>query len=208
MQTLITGFGPFGRVISNPTERLLAHFANEAVPGHTLTLHALPTSFTQAPQIMRALLEIGGFNGQPFDNVLMLGVATGSLTWLVEEQGRNHTEAAQPDIDGWQPEPGAILPDGPEVLPTRFPVAEAIAALERIGLPAKASSSAGAYVCNHLLYTTLVEQKRLGTPAKTGFLHVPADLETFGPGTSAPAFPFVQHVAAVRAVLSVLHPDI
>ena len=207
MQTLVTGFGAFGAVTHNPTLRLAEHFANRTTAGHALTCAVLPVSFRTAAERMRALIEIGGADGQPFDMVLMLGVASGSAHWRVEKFGRNWDDALR-DADGYTPTAGEILPGGPEILPATLPIEPQIAAIEALGLPVKASDSAGAYLCNHVLYATLQHLQSVSSPIRAGFLHVPADDETFDPGvTSAPMFPFARHVAVVEAVLAALNPS-
>lgn len=205
LQTLLTGFGPFGTVISNLTERLVTYFAARNVPGHRLTPCTLPVSFARAPETLRAALERGGPDGRPFDNILMLGVATGSKVWRVERFGRNRDSARLPDSDGFMPPERTIAPDAPEVLPVSFPVEALVTALECAGLPVIASESAGAYLCNHGLFWLLCHLQRTGSPARAGFLHVPADDQTFAPGlTTAPMFPFARHIVAVETVLSAL----
>ncbi len=204
-QTLLTGFGPFGTVACNPTERLVRYFAETEVAGHDLTTCVLPTSFTRAPEMFRAALADGGRDGRPFDYVLMLGVASGSKHWRVERMGRNRDEAPLPDIDDFTPPTRRIDPDAPEVLPVHFPVETLVTALEGTGLPVVASDSAGAYLCNHLLFAALNHLQNRNHPARAGFLHVPADEQTFASNrTTAPQFPFAQHIQAVQVVLSIL----
>ena len=171
LQTLVTGFGPFGNVVSNPTERLLEHFAEEEVPGHTLTLCALPTSFSRAMEHVKAHLEIGGQGGKPFDMVLMLGVATGSKNWRVERVGTNWDEASLPDIDGELGSARPIIPKAPETLAVSFPVETLVKALNQARFPAIASESAGAYLCNHVLYRTLHLLQTQNASVRAGFLH-------------------------------------
>ena len=204
MQTLLTGFGAFGAVAHNPTLRLAEHFANRDAAGHALTCAVLPVSFRTAAERMRALIEIGGAGGRPFEMILMLGVASGSPYWRVERFGRNWDDALT-DAEGFTPIAGKILPEGPSSLPVTLPIEPQIAAIEALGLPVRASDSAGAYLCNHVLYTTLHHLQNCVPPIRAGFLHVPADEETFDYGiTSAPMFPFAQHIAAVEAVLAAL----
>ncbi len=201
IQTLLTGFGAFGSVAHNPTLRLAEHFADREVAGHALTCAVLPVAFRTAAERMRALLEVGGEDGRPFEIVLMLGVASGSPHWRVERFGRNHDDALR-DAEGFTPTAGEILAGGPAVLPATLPIDPQIAAIAGLGLPVRASDSAGAYLCNHVLYTTLHFLQDRKPPIGAGFLHVPADEETFDSGgASAPVFPFAQHIAAVEAVL-------
>ncbi len=198
LQTLLSGFGPFGNVVNNPTERLLTHFADHAPAGHDLTICPLPTSFTQAPAMLQATLEKGGTDGQPFDLVLMLGVAAGSTHWRVETQGLNWDDPRIPDVDGLKFDAKEICPGSPARLPVALPPDLVERAIEATGAPVVLSSSAGSYLCNHLLYKVLhylesrpeghylaEDENRHGarpapTRPLTGFLHVPADELTYG----------------------------
>ena len=44
-------------------------------------------------------------------------------------------------------------------------------AVQKVGIPAKVSYSAGAYVCNDVLYTLLARYK--GSKTRVGFIHIP-----------------------------------
>ncbi len=205
LQTLITGFGPFGSVVDNPTERLLRHFAAHDVAGHDLTVCALPTSFARAPQTFKAAFEAGGRGGQPFDLALMLGVAAGSEVWRVESRGLNHDSPAIADVDGFTPPHREIVPGGPPHLPVTLPPQIMLLAVESLGLPVALSESAGQYLCNHLLYTALDLARRSRPIPRAGFLHVPSDEHTFGAQsaflTGGHIFPFARHIEVVSAIL-------
>ena len=205
MQTLLTGFGPFGSVVDNPTERLLRHFAEHDVPGHTLTVCALPTSFARAAQTFQAAFEAGGQDGQPFQLILMLGVASGSDHWRVETQGLNWDEPGIPDVDGYATPGRYIVPNGPARLPVTLPPDHMEQAIRAMGAPVAQSVSAGAYLCNHLLYTALHRLQANNSSVRAGFLHVPADEQTYAPDYTPKTgciFPFAQHIDAVRAALN------
>jgi pyroglutamyl-peptidase len=204
MQTLLTGFGPFATVIDNPAARLVERFAAETVAGHEITTCLLPTSFQRAPQLMDAALTAGGRDGQPFDLILMLGVAQNSPGWRVERYGRNHDNPVA-DVDGYVPQVGPILPAAPDLLTVTLPVEDLVAALHRAGLPATPSESAGGYLCNHILFYTLERLQSGVSGARAGFLHVPADEHTCSPQVLAAApSTFAQQVTAVRVVLETL----
>ena len=206
IQILLTGFGPFGSVADNPTERLVRHFTAETVPGLAITTCALPTSFTRAKETFRNALEAGGQDGQLFEIALMLGVAAGSANWRVETQGLNWDAPAIPDVDGFLPTGGEIVTDGPAHLPVTLPPLAIQVAIEAAGLPVTLSDSAGQYLCNHLLYSALHLTRTDFSSVRAGFLHVPADERTFAPGSrifkNARLFPFEQHITAVRAALN------
>lgn len=182
MRVLLTGFGPFGDVVSNPTERI----------ARALGGVVLPTSFVRAEA---TLFE----HFVQHDAVLMLGVAETSVAVRIELVGRNHDQARIPDVDGAQPV-GAIVEGGPEVLPVTVDVAALERAITDVAERVDRSDSAGAYVCNHLLYRVL--HRLQGTDTRVGFLHLPADhLTHASPRTERSLDPLR---AAVEAALRAL----
>lgn len=207
-RTLITGFGPFGTVVSNPAERIVEALRTEQIPGHDLTLLTLPTAFRRAPELIRQALLAGSSDGRPFDFVLMLGVSAGSPRWRVECFGRNRDDPSARDIDGNYGSKGSIDSTQPDLLAATLPVSSLVEALQSAGCPAVASDSAGSFLCNNLLFTVLAALRQIGGSTRAGFLHIPADEQTFRPGVAtATALPFAQHLEAVRAVLARLAAD-
>jgi pyroglutamyl-peptidase len=69
-----------------------------------------------------------------------------------------------------------ISPEGPEYLPATVPAAHIVGRLRRRGLPAQLSRDAGGYLCNALLYRSLEISRALGTPGRSGFVHLPSNL--------------------------------
>jgi len=155
---LVTGFGPFGRVVDNPSARL----ATSAVGVDSVVL---PTSFARAPSMLRAATE-----GKDYDVVLLLGVAEGQPEFGVEQCGRNVVSARIPDVDGAMPV-GVVVEGAPEVIAVTLDVARVHGALRA---PSRLSDSAGTYVCNALLFHAL----HAAVAPRVGFLHVPPDERT------------------------------
>ena len=202
LNTLLTGFGAFGAVTDNPTQRLVAYFAERGAPGHVLTTCVLPVSYKRAPALLLEAIDRGGPGGQPFDLVLMTGVASGSVAWRVERCGRNCNDRAR-DMDGQLPAP-EIIAGGPDLLEATVPVHLLVEAFVAAGLPVELSESAGGYLCNHALYRALHHLRQSGSAAMAGFLHVPADTTTFTDAAAPAQFPFAQHVRAVETALAAL----
>jgi len=203
MNTLLTGFSSFLDIVDNPTERLVRHFERHGAPGHSLTTCVLPVSYGRAPALLTEAIDRGDAQGRSFDLVWMLGVASASATWRVERFGRN-VNAAVPDADDFRPPP-CIDPTGPWMIDVTVPVDRLVAVLSQAGLPAAPSDSAGAYLCNHALYSALMHCRQSDRTVLTGFLHVPADPDTFRAGSAAgPYFTFAQHVRAVEITLAAL----
>jgi pyroglutamyl-peptidase len=202
-RTLLTGFGAFGEVIDNPTERLVRYFENRAVFGHTLKTCVLPVSYRRASVLLLDALRRAEVEGCPFDLVWMLGVASGSPHWRVERFGRNVNNRA-PDAEDHTPPP-QIAEDGPALIEATTPVVSLVSALQLAGLPAMASDSAGDYLCNHALYTALRHLRQNGSACRAGFLHVPADPDTLRARDSGSiCFSFERHIQAIDVTLAVL----
>ena len=64
-----------------------------------------------------------------------------------------------------------VIPDAPAAYFSTLPVREMVSAITAAEIPAALSYSAGAFVCNDVLYTLL--HKFDGTETKVGFIHVP-----------------------------------
>lgn len=205
LQTLLTGFGPFLSVVNNPAERLTRYFEANPTPGHVLTTRILPVSFREAPGIMQQAIGAGGTDGRPFDLILMLGVAAKRPHWSVECIGRNRSTTSTPDSEEARWPYPCIVGDAPEFLSATLPNTALVSAIEAAGLPALASRDAGDYLCNHLLFWTLSHLLARNQPTRAGFLHIPADTDTFAPEAGSQShFTFQQHCAAVQAVLETL----
>ncbi len=204
MQTLLTGFGPFGRVVSNPTQRIVEHLRGESFEGQEVSSYVFPVSYGRVPERLRAMLEIGGSDGRPFNNILLLGVAVGSRFWRVERFGRNAI-GPQRDADNVTPKQSTIFEGEAERFPATLSTERLQTAISDVGLPVQASESAGEFLCNFAFYTTLRLFAEREQAPQVGFLHVPADEFTFrNDTTSAPKFSFELHLEAVRAALNAL----
>ena len=202
-QTLLTGFDAFGRVVSNPSARLLKRFAGQVIGDQLITTCLLPVSYSHAPIYMEMALRAGGKNGTPFENVFMLGVADNETKWRVERVGRN-ANGSVPDIEGSVHE-NLISREAPAELISTLPVKELVLALEAVGLPVCESQSAGDYLCNFIFFHTLWNLQLQGSETKVGFLHIPADVQTFAESDlNEKAFSLEDHALAIEAVLTVM----
>ena len=162
---LVTAFEPFGGDALNPTQLVLERLPEE-VCRRRLEKLLLPVEFTRSRD-----LACAAYDRLHPAAVVMLGLAGTRDAVTPERLGRNLMKARIPDNAGFQPQDLPIVPGGPEALPSTFPVEEIVAVLSALGIPARASDSAGLYVCNSLLYSMLAHNKGA---VPTGFIHVPA----------------------------------
>ncbi len=160
---LITGFEPFDGSSFNPSAQLLDWLNLQTFDFEIHTL-LLPVSFTQAFPLLDELTT----NINP-SAVLLTGYAQTRTELTIERIGINWVDARIPDNDGLLLEAQKILNHGPDGLFTTLPVLQLIEMAKKSGCSAKVSTSAGEYVCNHLLYLYLTKYSLIpGT-----FIHLP-----------------------------------
>ncbi len=162
---LITGFAPFGGEETNPSWDAVCQLPDE-VGGFCLTKLCVPVVFGKAAEtVIQKAEEV-----LP-DAIICVGQAGGRSAITPELVGINLRHAAIPDNDGFQPQDMPIDPRGDCAYFSTLPVRKMAAAIASAGIPAQVSYSAGAYVCNDLLYMLLAHFRN--TDTKVCFIHVP-----------------------------------
>lgn len=162
---LITGFEPFGGETVNPSWQAVEALP-ERIGGWELTRLQVPVVYGQAAQRVLELAE----TIHP-DAILCVGQAAGRAAVTPEYVAINLRCASIPDNTGYFAEEEPVDVGGPDGLFSTLPVRHMAAAIQNAGLSAAVSFSAGAYVCNDLLYLLL--RHYAGTPVRVGFVHVP-----------------------------------
>lgn len=166
---LITGFEPFGGEEINPSWEAVKLLPSE-INGYTLTKLLLPVVFGRAAQTVIELAE----EIDP-DVILCIGQAGDRSNITPELVAINLRNASIPDNDGNQPKDEAILENGQTAYFSSLPVRKMSEAIATFGIPSTVSYSAGAYVCNDVLYTLLSHFD--GTKTRVGFIHIPYSKE-------------------------------
>ena len=162
---LITGFDAFGGENINPSWESVK-LINEKTANFNVTKLQIPTVFGKASEIVvKKAEEIKA------DVIICVGQAGGRKAVTAEVVAINLMEAKIPDNEGNQPVNQPIVDGGDNAYFSTLPVREIVAKLKNEGIDADLSFSAGAFVCNELLYTLL--QKYDKTNVKVGFIHVP-----------------------------------
>ena len=101
------------------------------------------------------------------DAVLCTGLAAGRKALTPEVIAVNLKNARIPDNQGMQPLWEKIRDGGPDGIFFRMDVRKAVLSLQKAGIPAELSFSAGTFVCNEVMY------RLLETDLPGGFVHVP-----------------------------------
>ena len=162
---LITGFEPFGGEIINPSWEAVLRLPN-VVAEYELTKLCIPVEFGTATETVIKMAE----ELCP-DTIVCIGQAGGRYCVTPELVGINLRHATIPDNAGNQPIDESILEDGAKAFFATIPVREISEAIKKAGIPSQVSYSAGAYVCNDLLYGLLSHFEN--TKTSVGFIHVP-----------------------------------
>ncbi len=196
---LVTGFTPFGEISRNPSAAIVALIAAAPPDGITLITEILPTAFGPAGERIRALV-----NEAAPDAVVCLGVAQNRAEITPERFALNVNDAPIPDNEGKLATGSPITPGGPAAYRTTLPVEAMVAAISALGLPAKASNHAGAYVCNHVFYCLMDELARLERAIPAGFIHVPMASDFADQPGADRGLPLDEMARAIRACLELL----
>jgi len=191
---LITGFDPFGGEKVNPSWEAVKRLP-DTIGGYELIKLQLPTVFGRAAE---TLLERAAACGP--DAIISVGQAGGRKGITPEVVGINLREAGIPDNQGNQPVNEPVVPGSPAAYFATLPVRDMVAAMKEAGLPCGLSYSAGAFVCNDVLYTVLNHYQ--GTKVQAGFIHVPFLPEQAAEGV--PSLPLEEIVRGLEAAIKAM----
>lgn len=170
---LLTGFGPFPGVSDNASQRFvpkLAHLAARRFSAHRVVARILPTEWERAPSRLEDLYE----RERP-KLVLHFGVSPKANAYIIETQAHNMRKSAE-DATGALPRDPAVMRGGPDTIPARLPVADIKQRLVALKVPAVTSDDAGSYLCNALLYRSLICAEQIAEPEAVGFFHIPQEI--------------------------------
>lgn len=187
---LITGFDPFGGEKINPAWEAVKRLP-DSVGTFTLCKLQIPTVFGKGAQMVLQKAE----ELKP-DVILCIGQAGGRAAVTPERIAVNIRDAKIVDNAGNKPNGEKVSGDGPAAYFATIPVMQMAQAIGDQGLPGQVSNSAGAFVCNDVMYSLLHHFD--GTNTKVGFIHVP-----YLPEQGTPSLPLEDTVAALLAAIEV-----
>lgn len=210
LRVLVTGFEPFGGSAVNPSQQLIERLGADGVPGLDIATALLPVSGRAAASTLREALA----RTTP-GAVVCLGEDGRRGTIAIERVALNLRDYRLPDNDGTIIEDQPVIADGPAARFATLPVRAIRDAINAADVPVQLSLSAGAFLCNEMLYVLLDELERTGNGAIGGFIHVPRLPEQCGPRDTdapgagapdarAPSMPLETSLRGVTAALSVL----
>jgi pyroglutamyl-peptidase len=168
MSILITGFEPFGGMTYNPSAEIVRALDGQEIGGRRVIGRRIAVDFARhRAQIESLFSEIAP------TLYIGFGLATGEDMIRIERFGVNLADFEMADNAGIRHRGHTIEADGPAARASTLPAAEIRAALLAADIPARLSNSAGSYLCNANLYTSLgLCAVRVPAPL-CGFIHLP-----------------------------------
>jgi pyroglutamyl-peptidase len=201
MVILVTGFEPFGGIPVNPSQAIVeAVGLNAAARRAEIVTEILPCEFGAAGERIKTLIR----ELRP-DAVVSVGLAASAAAIRLERVALNLNDALRPDNGGDLASGRLIDPDGPIGYWSTLPIDAMLSAVKAREISSLITNHAGAYVCNHVMYTARHEIERLGLGIPSGFIHVPLMTEQVAPvPPGAATLPLAAMVEAVETCLDVL----
>lgn len=187
---LITGFEPFGGEKINPSWLAVEQVTCDRAE---IIKKELPVTFHGARDCIRALMD----EHRP-DYVISVGQAGGRKPVTVEFVAVNLMDGV--DNDGVRMQDESLVPCGENAIFATLPVRQLVDCVRESGVPCARSLSAGAYVCNAVMYTALHHAKAQHMDCRCGFVHVPFIPEQVV-GKDAPAMPLSDIVRALEMMI-------
>lgn len=168
---LITGFGPFLGAPYNPTEALVERllrlrrpaFENIARIGHVFAV-----TYAAVDRELPDLIA----RHRP-DALLMFGLAARTPFIRIETRARNTVTQIWPDAAHTEVRSRMIAPGAASTRRFGPHTQRLLRAATAVGVDARGSLSAGAYLCNYLSWRAIEATQITGGPRLAAFVHVP-----------------------------------
>lgn len=165
---LVTGFEGYGGRGRNPAGETAMALDGRTIESVKVVGRRLPVSYKKlAAGLTGAMDEV-----KP-DIVISLGLWPGEPVIRLERIGINVADFEIPDNEGTHLTDAPISDNSAPAALATLPIRPIRDALLAAGIPARLSATAGTFLCNATLYTTLTHAQTKSRPPLTGFVHVP-----------------------------------
>lgn len=195
---LLTGFEPFLDFTVNPTMRIVTELDGQEIGGFTIISKVMPVDFHSSGQQLLSHIE----EVEP-DAVISLGLAAGRYK-ITPERIAINVKDGEPDNEGHQPVDEPIKEVGKPAYLTTLPARQMVDRLQAEGLPADISNTAGAYLCNNVMYEGLHYAETIKPGMRTGFIHIPASHELGIEHGKIPSWPHEDLMRGIKICIEVL----
>ncbi len=163
-RVLVSGFATFGKHSDNSSEIIVNQLKQTNLDGIDLRTCILPVAFSNAFDYLK--IEIEFFKPEI---VIALGLAGNRSKIEIEKIAVNLIDCEIPDNEGIFLQDKPIKESGASAFFSTLPI-QGLRTL-KYPFPVTVSYSAGAYVCNYVMYRLMDFTKE--TNIKAGFIHLP-----------------------------------
>ncbi len=164
---LLTGFEGFGGRTDNPSAEVANALGGYKLDNAIVVSSVLPVTNHDLRSNLVSLID----EVEPFA-VVCLGLAPGASVIRIERLAANYSRFDIKDNAGEQ-YCGSVVKDGPAAYEATLPLEDMLNAVNRCGIPAQLSHSAGAYLCNAVMYHALDYCSLSNLHYRSGFIHLP-----------------------------------
>lgn len=165
---LVTGFEPFAGDTANPSQELAKAADGRAVDDCVVRSLILPVQHEAARDAVAGALGAPGLAA-----IVQLGLAGGRARIALEQVAVNVMDYRIPDNQGDVLRDTPCVAGGLAAYFSTLPLPGMLSELTAEGIPAYISYTAGTYLCNYALYTTLHALAGRGAAIPAGFVHLP-----------------------------------
>ena len=195
-KVLLTGFEPFGGASFNPSGAVVEAIAEHGVDGFEIVTAILPVEFKRSAAMLIELIS----TNKP-DVVISLGQAEGRDFIGPEQVAINLADARIADNAGVKLENQPINTGAADGYFSTLPIRAIVDAISALGISAKISYSAGAFICNEIFFTA--QSFLQGSNVISGFIHLPLAPNQSAEFPGLPTMPLTDQVAAIRVAIQV-----
>jgi len=176
---LVTGFEPFDGASVNPSAEVAKRLDGRRLGSAEIRAAILPVHHVGAAAAVGGLLD-----AHDPAAVVHLGLAAERAQVALERIAINLMDYAIPDNAGWQACDEPCVAGGPAAYWSTLPLRAMLEAVRAAGVPAYLSATAGTYLCNFVMYTTMHALAGRPEPRPAGFIHLPRLPSMVAPGNS------------------------
>jgi len=166
---LVTGFEPFAGDSVNPSAEVAKRLDGRRFGDAEVRAAVLPVHHLSAAAAVRALLTAH----DPIA-IVHLGLAGERAQLALERVAINVMDYTIPDNEGFQAVDETCVVGGPAAYFSTLPLRAILTTLRDAGIPAYLSGTAGTYLCNFVMYTTLHALAGGHGAPRAGFIHLPS----------------------------------
>jgi pyroglutamyl-peptidase len=167
---LFTGFGPFPGMPENISGRfaeMLADLSQRRLPSYRVVARILPTEWEPASK------RVAGLYARERPKVALHFGVSHRAQGLVLETLAHNVRSPLSDAAGKLPSSAKVCADGPAKLKAHLPIDDILRRVTSLGVPIVRSENAGRYLCNAVLYQSLVLASASNSTRTAGFIHIP-----------------------------------